>query len=191
MWRALTARCDGGAHDNGAIVDRILVLRHERANLLGYASYADYALEDSMAKTPAIRCHLSQPGRHRSGARLRRVSWQIHGALDRRPPNPIGAGAARSLIATIAPRHGLTHFTHVFDGGYAGAYYSYRWSEVLDADAFEAFSASGDIFNPELAARFRREALAPGNSRDPMASFIAFRCLPPEEYALLHDRRLA
>jgi peptidyl-dipeptidase Dcp len=95
------------------------------------------------------------------------------------------------MPTTIAPRHGLTHFTHIFDGGYAGAYYSYLWSEVLDADAFEAFSASGDIFNPELAARFRREVLAPGNSRDPMASFIAFRGRPPEEHALLRDRRLA
>lgn len=94
------------------------------------------------------------------------------------------------LPDTIAPRHGLTHFTHVFDGGYAGAYYSYLWSEVLDADAFSAFTESGDIFATELATRFRREVLAPGNSRDPMASFVAFRGREPDEGPLLRDRRL-
>jgi peptidyl-dipeptidase Dcp len=92
------------------------------------------------------------------------------------------------MPAAIAPRHGLTHFTHIFDGGYAGAYYSYLWSEVLDADAFAAFE---DIFDPALADRFRREILAPGNTRDPLASFIAFRGRPPEEAPLLRDRRLA
>lgn len=97
----------------------------------------------------------------------------------------------RGMPPTIAPRHALTHFTHVFDGGYAARYYSYLWSEVLDADAFAAFMASGDIFQPDLAARFRREVLAPGNSRDPATSFRAFRGRAPDEAALLADRRLA
>lgn len=92
------------------------------------------------------------------------------------------------MPAAIAPRHGLTHFTHIFDGGYAGAYYSYLWAEVLDADAFSAFE---DIFDPALADRFRHQVLAPGNSRDPLASFIAFRGRPPIEAPLLRDRRLA
>ena len=82
-------------------------------------------------------------------------------------------------------------FTHVFDGGYASAYYSYLWSEVLDADVFEAFTARGDLFDAELAGRLRREVLAPGDSRDPLASFIAFRGRPPEESALLRSRCLA
>ena len=99
--------------------------------------------------------------------------------------------AALGMPDTIAPRHGLTHFTHVFDGGYGAAYYSYLWSEVLDADAFAAFTESGDVFDPVLAERFRREVLAPGNSRDPMDSFVAFRGREPDEAALLHDRRLA
>ncbi len=94
------------------------------------------------------------------------------------------------MPATIAPRQGLTHFTHVFDGGYASAYYSYLWSEVLDADAFAAFCETGDIFDPALAARFRREILSYGNSRDPMASFRAFRGRDPDEAALLRERRL-
>lgn len=103
--------------------------------------------------------------------------------------------AARTLVElgmppSIAPRHGLTHFTHVFDGGYAGAYYSYLWSEVLDADAFAAFTAAGNVFDPVLAERFRRQVLAPGNSRDPMESFVAFRGREPEEDALLRERQL-
>jgi peptidyl-dipeptidase Dcp len=122
------------------------------------------------------------------------VDLELHRGTDPKPDAK--AIAARRLAeigmpATIAPRHGLTHFTHVFDGGYAGAYYSYLWSEVLDADAFEAFTASGDLFDPALATRFRREILAPGNSRDPAASFVAFRGRAPEEGALLRDRRLA
>jgi peptidyl-dipeptidase Dcp len=99
--------------------------------------------------------------------------------------------AAARMPATIAPRHGLTHFTHVFDGGYASAYYSYLWSEVLDADAFAAFSESGDLFNRGLADRYRREILEPGDSRDPMESFIAFRGRVPDEVALLRERQLA
>ena len=118
----------------------------------------------------------------------------LHSAAE--PVADAKAFAARTLAgigmpAAIAPRHGLTHFTHVFDGGYAGAYYSYLWSEVLDADAFDAFTAAGDIFDPALAARFRRDILAPGNSRDPAASFRAFRGRDPDEGPLLRDRRLA
>ncbi|MEG3086829.1 M3 family metallopeptidase [Sphingomonas sp. PB4P5] len=115
----------------------------------------------------------------------------VHRSAD---PAPDSAAITRATLeriqmpAAIAPRHGLTHFTHIFDGGYAGAYYSYLWSEVLDADAFAAFE---DIFDPALADRFRREILAPGNMRDPLASFIAFRGRPPEEAPLLRDRRLA
>ena len=85
---------------------------------------------------------------------------------------------------------GVTHFTHVFDGGYASAYYSYLWSEVLNADAFSAFTDAGNMFDPELATRFRHEVLARGNTRDPMASFVAFRGREPDEKALLKERRL-
>ncbi len=94
------------------------------------------------------------------------------------------------LPDTIAPRHGLTHFTHVFDGGYASQYYSYLWAEVLDADAWEAFGDAG-IFDPDLAGRLRREVLARGDTRDPMASFVAFRGRMPDEGALLRARGLA
>ncbi|WP_174280606.1 M3 family metallopeptidase, partial [Sphingomonas bacterium] len=101
-----------------------------------------------------------------------------------------GLLAQIGLPATIAPRHGLTHFTHVFDGGYASQYYSYLWAEVLDADAWEGFSEAGP-FDPALADRLRREVLARGDTRDPMASFVAFRGRAPDEGALLRARGLA
>ena len=90
----------------------------------------------------------------------------------------------------IVPRHGLTHFTHVFDGGYASQYYSYLWAEVLDADAFEAFVEAGDVFDPTLADRLRREVLARGDTRDPLASYVAFRGRPPHSAALMRARGL-
>lgn len=91
----------------------------------------------------------------------------------------------------IGLRHRLPYFTHLFDGGYASAYYSYLWSEVLDADAFEAFVESGDIFDHPTAQRFRQEILAQGDKRDPMESFMAFRGRAPDGEALMRARALA
>jgi len=90
----------------------------------------------------------------------------------------------------IGLRHQLPYFTHVFDGGYASAYYSYLWSEVLDADAFAAFKEAGDLFDPATAARFRAEVLAQGDKRDPMESFIAFRGREPDGRPLMEARGL-
>ena len=112
------------------------------------------------------------------------------------PPTDIAAFERDRLAALGAPaaigmRHRLAVFTHVFDGGYASAYYSYLWAEVLDADVFEAFTATGNLFDPELADRLRREVLAQGDARDPMESFVAFRGREPDEAALLRARSLA
>jgi len=90
----------------------------------------------------------------------------------------------------VGLRHRLPYFTHIFDGGYASGYYSYLWSEVLDADAFEAFTAQGDIFDAGLARRFREEILAQGDKREPMESFIAFRGREPDGEALMRARGL-
>lgn len=77
-------------------------------------------------------------------------------------------------------------FSHIFAGGYAAGYYSYKWAEVLAADAFSAFEESG-IFDPGTAARFRSEILEVGGSRDIMQAFVAFRGRKPTLDALLRQ----
>jgi peptidyl-dipeptidase Dcp len=92
----------------------------------------------------------------------------------------------------IVMRHRPPHFGHVFsDGGYAAAYYSYMWSEVLDADAFAAFRETGDIFDPATAKRLRETIYAAGDLRDPAEAYMAFRGRLPSADALLHKRGLA
>jgi len=75
-------------------------------------------------------------------------------------------------------------FGHIMSGGYAAGYYSYKWAEVLDADAFDAFKQEG-IFNPETAARFRSEVLSRGASEPPMTLYRRFRGGEPTIDALL------
>jgi oligopeptidase A len=77
-------------------------------------------------------------------------------------------------------------FSHIFAGGYAAGYYSYKWAEVLAADAFSAFEESG-IFDKPTAARFRREILEVGGSRDFMEAYVAFRGREPTIDALLRQ----
>ncbi|WP_300396871.1 M3 family metallopeptidase [uncultured Sphingobium sp.] len=90
----------------------------------------------------------------------------------------------------IGMRHRLAHFSHIFDGGYSAGYYAYTWAEVMDADGFEAFKEAGNIFDPTLAAKLRREILERGNTRDPVESYTAFRGRMPSPDALLRNRGL-
>jgi peptidyl-dipeptidase Dcp len=93
------------------------------------------------------------------------------------------------MPAEIGMRHRSPHFLHVFAGaGYAAGYYSYMWSEVLDADAFEAFEESGNAFDPATAARLRDTILAAGGSREPAAAYEAFRGRLPSPDALMRKR---
>jgi peptidyl-dipeptidase Dcp len=92
---------------------------------------------------------------------------------------------------TITMRHRVPHFSHVFSGdGYSAGYYSYMWSEVMDADAFAAFEESGDLFNPEIAQRLAREIYAAGGRQDPAEAYIAFRGRLPEITPMLKKRGL-
>jgi len=92
----------------------------------------------------------------------------------------------------IVMRHRPPHFAHIFSGaGYAAGYYSYMWSEVLDADAFEAFEEAGDIFDPATAKRLRETIYAAGGSRDPADAYKAFRGRLPSPDALLRKRGFA
>jgi peptidyl-dipeptidase Dcp len=88
------------------------------------------------------------------------------------------------LIPEIVSRYRSPYFQHIFTTGYDAGYYSYTWTAILDADAFEAFAESGDLFNPELAARFRH-LLESGNTVEPMELYRAFRGKDPSPKALL------
>ena len=94
------------------------------------------------------------------------------------------------LIPEIKPRYRSTYFNHIWAGGYASGYYSYIWCEILDADAFQAFKETGDIFNKEVAARFEKEILSRGGTRDPLEMYVAFRGKEPGIDALLVNRGL-
>jgi peptidyl-dipeptidase Dcp len=91
----------------------------------------------------------------------------------------------------IRMRHATPHFAHVFAGdGYSSGYYSYMWSEVMDADAFEAFEEAGDPFDPEVAARLETHILSAGGSQEADALYTAFRGRMPGVEALLRGRGL-
>lgn len=120
------------------------------------------------------------------------VDFKLHWRAD--APADIGAAEADILSGiampdTIVMRHRLPHFAHVFAGeGYAAGYYSYLWSETLDADGFAAFEEAGDIFDPETARRLRDHVYAAGNRRDPNAAYAAFRGRAPDTTALLRKK---
>lgn len=94
------------------------------------------------------------------------------------------------LIRQIEPRYLSTNFGHIFGGGYAAGYYVYLWAEVLDADAFAAFKESGDLFNKDLAAKFRQHCLAKVGAYDAGEQYVKFRGQQPSETALLQKRGL-
>jgi peptidyl-dipeptidase Dcp len=106
------------------------------------------------------------------------------GAFERDALSRIG------MPAEIVMRHRIPHFMHIM-GGYAAGYYSYLWSEVMDADAFAAFEEAGDIFDAETAKRLKEFVYAGGNRRDPLDAYVAFRGRKPSIEGLLKKRGFA
>ena len=99
--------------------------------------------------------------------------------------------AKMGMPHAIGMRHATPHFAHVFAGdGYASGYYSYMWSEVMDADAFEAFKEVSDPFDPDLAKSLEDNILSAGGSTDGEELYTAFRRRLPEANALLNGRGL-
>ncbi len=91
----------------------------------------------------------------------------------------------------VGMRHRSTHFQHIFAGGYSAGYYSYLWSEVLDADAFQAFKDTGNVFDPATAAKLKQFVYAAGGLRPEDEAYIAFRGRLPTVDGLLKKRGLA
>ncbi|WP_283195991.1 M3 family metallopeptidase [Rhizobium sp. AN80A] len=96
-------------------------------------------------------------------------------------------GMPKSMVM----RHASPHFQHIFSGGYSAGYYSYMWSEVLDADAFSAFEETGDAFNGEIARKLRDHVYSVGGSVDPEDTYRAFRGKLPSPDAMLVKRGLS
>ena len=96
--------------------------------------------------------------------------------------------AERGIPSQILPRYRMTNFSHTMGGGYTAGYYSYMWAEVLDADAFDAFAETGDIYNQEVAAKFRKYILTPGGIDNGMEMYRNFRGREPKIDALLRNR---
>src|SRR5690554_145175 len=88
------------------------------------------------------------------------------------------------LYPDVAENCMSTSFSHIFQGGYSSGYYSYKWAEVLDADAFELFKEKG-IFNKEVATKFKEHVLSQGGTEDPMVLYKRFRGHEPQPEALL------
>ena len=110
------------------------------------------------------------------------------------PPTDIDAFEKASLARIGMPReivmrHRLPQFNHLFTSdAYSAGYYSYLWSETMDADTWAYFEDSGDVFNPDIAGRFRSIMLAPGNTTDRADAYRAFRGRDPDVAALLKVR---
>ncbi len=94
----------------------------------------------------------------------------------------------RGLIEQIMPRYRYSYFSHLFDFDYSAGYYSYIWAEVLDKDAFAAFKESGNVFDQDIAAAFRRSILSQGGQLDGMDMYRAFRGQDATVEALMRSR---
>jgi peptidyl-dipeptidase Dcp len=120
------------------------------------------------------------------------MAW--HTAGEKSDPATFEAETLKKLgmPEAIVMRHASPHFLHVFSGeGYSAGYYSYMWSEVLDADAFAAFEETGNPFSPEMAEKLRTHIYSAGGSRDPADLYQAFRGRMPDPTSMLEKRGLA
>jgi oligopeptidase A len=123
---------------------------------------------------------------------------RAHTELD---PDAATPARVRELLQEVRREVAVVHppeynrmpwsFTHVFAGGYAAGYYSYKWAEVLSADAYAAFEEAGNALDAAMGARFRDEVLAMGGARPAIESFVAFRGRAPTIDALLRHHGIA
>ncbi len=121
------------------------------------------------------------------------LDMDYHTLTETREPDPLAFDQHSmekiGLIPEIVVRYRSPYFRHIFSGGYSSGYYSYIWSEVLDADAFQAFKETS-LFNPEMAQSFRTNILSAGRTEDPMTLYKRFRGREPQIDPLLENRGL-
>jgi oligopeptidase A len=158
--RSMTAHVDSGEPLPRALFDRMLAAKNFQ-NGLQTLRQVEFALFD-------MRIHSSASAQ--SGVSAQAVLETVRNEVSVLNPPEFNRFA-----------HG---FSHIFAGGYAAGYYSYKWAEVLSADAYGLFEERG-VLNPEIGARFREEVLAVGGSRPALESFIKFRGREPKMDALL------
>ncbi|MCB1853869.1 MAG: oligopeptidase A [Halieaceae bacterium] len=164
-WQREALELISGHYQSGeplpaTLLDRLLAARSFQAAMM-LARQVEFALFD-------LRLHSElQPD----------GGGSVQGLLDE-------VRAAVAVVPTPAYNRFQNSFTHIFAGGYAAGYYSYKWAEVLSADAFSRFEEEG-IFNRETGAAFREHILHSGGSRDAMELFVAFRGRPPSLEPLL------
>ena len=160
---SMTAHVDTGAPLPRALFDRMLAAKN---------------FESGMAMVRQLEMALFDMLLHAEYDPDTREPWESSEAL---------LAAVRREIAVV-PRPDydrfVNSFSHIFEGGYAAGYYSYKWAEVLSADAYSVFEEQG-VLSPTAGARFRDEVLARGGSRPALESFVAFRGRPPQLDALL------
>jgi len=167
--KRLTAHVDTGAPLPRALFDRMLAAKNFHSGL-DMLRQVELALID-------MRLH-TEPD---APERIAQIVAQVRAAIAVVPQTPF--------------QRSLNTFTHVFDGGYAAGYYSYKWAEVLSADAWSAFeeAAQGEqgVLNVETGRRYRKNVLETGGSRTTLEGFTAFRGREPKIDALLRHQGLA
>ena len=169
----MTAHAQTGGPLPRALFDRMLAARNFGGGL-AMLRQAELALSDMRAHSDFV------PGGADAFGRLRALQEDVR----------------REVAVVPRPPYDrvLHSFAHIFDGGfgggYAAGYYSYKWAEVLSADAFGLFEEKG-VLSPEIGARFRDEILARGGSRSALESFVAFRGRPPSLDALLRHHGMS
>ncbi|HET9469595.1 MAG TPA: M3 family metallopeptidase, partial [Usitatibacter sp.] len=155
----MTRHVDTGGRIPRALFDRMLAAKNFQSGMQ-FVRQLEFALFD-------MRLHHG----------FDPASGSVAGVLD---------GVRRAVAVYPVPDYNrfASQFSHIFAGGYAAGYYSYKWAEVLSSDAYSAFEEEG-VLNPDVGARFRREVLAAGGSRPALDSFVAFRGRRPQIDALL------
>ncbi len=155
----MTRHVDTGERLPRALFERMVAAKNFQSGM-GFVRQLEFALFD-------MHLHFDfDPARETVSAVLERVRAQV------------------AVLLPPAYNRFANQFSHIFGGGYAAGYYSYKWAEVLSADAYSAFEEEG-VLNPAVGARFRDEILGAGGSRPALDSFVAFRGRAPQMDALL------